>query len=145
MSILQEKPDFAMVVGLPGSGKSTFIKNYFNENLHVHSSDVIREELSGDVNNQKINAQVFETLHRRVKDDLKNGISCFYDATNISWKKRKAFLESLNGIDCYKTCYIIFNIIESSHGRRQWHPTPVLLPGKSHGRRSLVGCSPWGH
>ena len=28
--------------------------------------------------------------------------------------------------------------------RRQWHPTPVLLPGKSHGQRSLVGCSPWG-
>ena len=28
--------------------------------------------------------------------------------------------------------------------RRQWHPTPVLLPGKSCGRRSLVGCSPWG-
>ena len=27
---------------------------------------------------------------------------------------------------------------------RQWHPTPVLLRGKSHGRRSLVGCSPWG-
>ena len=28
--------------------------------------------------------------------------------------------------------------------RRQWHPTPVLLPGKSHGWGSLVGCSPWG-
>ena len=28
--------------------------------------------------------------------------------------------------------------------RRQWHPTPVLLPGKSHGQRSLLGCSPWG-
>ena len=27
--------------------------------------------------------------------------------------------------------------------RRQWHPTPVRLPGKSHGWRSLVGCSPW--
>ena len=27
---------------------------------------------------------------------------------------------------------------------RQWHPTPVLLPGRSHGRRSLVGCSPLG-
>ena len=27
--------------------------------------------------------------------------------------------------------------------RRQWHRTPVLLPGKSHGRRRLVGCSPW--
>ena len=29
--------------------------------------------------------------------------------------------------------------------RRQWYPTPVLLPGKSHGWRSLVGCSSWGH
>ena len=29
--------------------------------------------------------------------------------------------------------------------RRQWHPTPVLLPGKSHGQRSLVGHSPWDH
>ena len=28
--------------------------------------------------------------------------------------------------------------------RGQWDPTPVLSPGKSHGRRSLVGCSPWG-
>ena len=28
--------------------------------------------------------------------------------------------------------------------RRQWHPTPVLLPGKSHGQRSLEDCSPWG-
>ena len=26
-----------------------------------------------------------------------------------------------------------------------WHPTPVLLPGKSHGQRGLVGCTPWGH
>ena len=28
--------------------------------------------------------------------------------------------------------------------RRKWQPTPVLLPGKSHGWRSVVGCSPWG-
>ena len=35
--------------------------------------------------------------------------------------------------------------LQSSFRRRQRHPTPVLLPGKSHGWRSLVGCSPWGH
>ena len=29
--------------------------------------------------------------------------------------------------------------------RRQWHPTPVVLPGKSHGQRSLTGYSPWSH
>ena len=43
--------------------------------------------------------------------------------------------------------YAHVNGIESncpSPQRGQWHPTPVLLPGKSHGRRSLVGCSPWG-
>ena len=28
--------------------------------------------------------------------------------------------------------------------RRRWHPTPILLPAKSHGRRNLVGCRPWG-
>ena len=38
----------------------------------------------------------------------------------------------------------IFYIILYTNQRRQWHPTPVLLPGKSHGRRSLVGCSPRG-
>ena len=42
-------------------------------------------------------------------------------------------------------CVYIFNIISSHFWRRQWHPTPVLLPGKSHGWRSLVGCSPWDH
>ena len=31
-----------------------------------------------------------------------------------------------------------------SFWRRRWHPTPILLPGKSHGQKSLVGCSPWG-
>ena len=31
------------------------------------------------------------------------------------------------------------------HWRRKWQPTPVFLPGESHGGRSLVGCSPWGH
>ena len=37
-----------------------------------------------------------------------------------------------------------FAFVFSCSWRRQWHPTPVLLPGKSHGQRSLVGCSPWG-
>ena len=32
-----------------------------------------------------------------------------------------------------------------SPGRRKWQPTPVCLPGKSHGQRSMVGYSPWGH
>ena len=34
--------------------------------------------------------------------------------------------------------------VEKTPWRRKWHPTPVFLPGKSHGQRSVVGYSPWG-
>ena len=40
--------------------------------------------------------------------------------------------------------YKELGLLRAMAGRRQWHPTPVLLPGKSHGWRSLVGYSPWG-
>ena len=40
---------------------------------------------------------------------------------------------------------IMCHFITEEFWRRWWHPTPVFLPGKSHGQRSLVGCSPWGH
>ena len=43
-------------------------------------------------------------------------------------------------------CFWLVGALAVIHGllqRRQWHPTPALLPGKSHGRRSLVGRSPW--
>ena len=44
------------------------------------------------------------------------------------------------------TCIPLFIVALFTIARTgsQWHPTPVLLPGKSHGQRSLVGCSPWG-
>ena len=41
--------------------------------------------------------------------------------------------------------WVDFHIRYPKNWRRKWQPTPVLLPGKSHGWRSLVGCSPWGH
>ena len=39
---------------------------------------------------------------------------------------------------------LLSNITILLQRRRQWQPTPVLLPGKSNGQRSQVGCSPWG-
>ena len=39
---------------------------------------------------------------------------------------------------------LVWSLLDLSKRRSQWQPTPVLLPGKSHGRRSQVGCSPWG-
>ena len=39
----------------------------------------------------------------------------------------------------------LFKFVVLKFQRRQWHPTPVLLPRKSHAPRSLVSYSPWGH
>ena len=39
---------------------------------------------------------------------------------------------------------LVYNKTSRLHWKRQWQPTPVLLPGESHGWGSLVGCSPWG-
>ena len=41
--------------------------------------------------------------------------------------------------------FTIFSAFYHTFQRRQWHPTPVLLPGKSHGWKSLVGCSTGSH
>ena len=46
-------------------------------------------------------------------------------------------------VDQNQSCNVALWMGHSFNRRRQWHPTPVLLPGKSHGWRSLVGCSPW--
>ena len=43
-----------------------------------------------------------------------------------------------------KNISVLFQMLQLSLPEAQWHPTPVLLPRKSHGRRSLVSCSPWG-
>ena len=47
-------------------------------------------------------------------------------------------------LSCLNTAFLDKMLTKCLTRKRQWHPTPVLLPGKSHGQRSLVGCSPWG-
>jgi predicted kinase len=99
---------FIMMVGLVGSGKSTEAQRLAEKyDANIHSSDAIREELSGDINNQDINDLVFRTLHKRIKEDLRNGKNCIYDATNISYKRRMAFLRELASIPCEKICVLM--------------------------------------
>lgn len=96
-----------MMVGLPGSGKSTIAKELsIRENAVLHSSDDLREELFGDANNQSGNELLFQELRKRIRLDLIDGKSVVYDATNLSYKKRKAFLSQLK-IDCYKECHMV--------------------------------------
>ncbi len=102
-------PTLYYLVGLVGSGKTTYAHQLAkdNENTIVLSSDSIREELYGDESIQGDSQKVFNLLHKRVKDNLKNDVNVVYDATNVKSKRRRAFVESLNKIDCYKQCIII--------------------------------------
>ena len=99
-----EKPLMIMMIGLPGSGKSTFAESSIFENMIIHSSDKLREELYNNVNIQECNVEIFAELHKRLKDDLRKGNSVIYDATNISKKRRRAFISELKNISCEKIC-----------------------------------------
>ena len=101
-------PKFIMMCGLVGSGKSYTAKELAEEyNANIHSSDAIREELTNDVNNQDNNDLVFKTLHNRIKEDLRDGNNCIYDATNINYKSRMSFLQELQNIPCEKICMLM--------------------------------------
>ena len=57
-----------------------------------------------------------------------------------AWHKAPLMLATLNWTELNLPGFLLSRAL---HWRRQWHPTPLLLPGKSHGWRTRVGCSPW--
>ena len=58
----------------------------------------------------------------------------FYTSVSLLLSRIQGYSYHLSKFHIYALVYC---------GRKQWHSTPVLLPGKSHGQRSRVGCSPW--
>ena len=94
------------LVGLPGSGKSTYANKLKEKGYKVFSSDSIREELYGDENIQGDGNKVFNILHKRISENLKNDVNCIYDSTGISSKRRMSFLNSISHIKCVKTCIL---------------------------------------
>lgn len=98
------KPVFILMVGLPGSGKSTQAEKL---GYKIFSSDTYREIITGDVNNQTENDRVFRALYDDLKKCLMEGTSCILDATNICRKDRRRALEQVKGIDCYKQAFVV--------------------------------------
>ena len=70
---------------------------------------------------------------------------CLFESNQSFWLhfKFKSYFKK-SWIQIFEIFSDYLFIYSSVYQRRQWHPTPVILPGKSHGWRSLVGCSPWG-
>lgn len=98
-------PNLIVLVGLPGSGKSTYAEELAKkENAIIVSSDAIREELFNGFRGKRQNqAIVFGTLFRRVEKLLSEGNNVIIDSTNIDREKRYKIIRKLYKYpkDCY--------------------------------------------
>ena len=70
---------------------------------------------------------------------------CSILAWKIPWTEEPGRLQSMGSRRVGHDWATSLSLFTFMHWRRNWHPTAVFLPGKFHRRRSLVGCSPWGH
>lgn len=121
------RPHLILLVGIPGSGKSTYAKNYIpdypKQAIHL-SSDSIRAELYGDESIQGNPADVFSLMQKRAVEALNNGNDVIYDATNITRKDRAGII----GI-CPKFVKIECHII--------WAPIEVCIERDSKRERTV--------
>lgn len=99
-----------MLIGLPGSGKSTKAKEYESLGYVIHSSDAIRNELN--LHSLNDTQKVFDILHERIIEDIKLGKDIVYDSTNLTRKRRMSFLEMIKNFKCIRICEVMLTSIE---------------------------------
>ena len=105
---MQNKPNLIVMVGLSGSGKSTKAERLSKKlNAKIISSDNIREELTGDINNQTENERVFKEVYKRIRNELERGSNVIFDSTAINMKSRRKLFYEIQGIDCKVIAHII--------------------------------------
>lgn len=88
------RPSLILLVGIPGSGKTTYAEKYIEEHpgtVHL-SSDGIRKELHGDESIQDNPGEVFAIMQKRAIDGLNFGYDVIYDATNVTRKDRAGII-----------------------------------------------------
>ena len=117
-----------VMIGLPGSGKTTCAKILSkSEEAIIVSSDEIRKELFGDINDQTQNEKVFEEVEKRIINGLKEK-NVIYDATNINYKRRMVFLQKIK--DAQKIAILIAvpyeECIERNNQRERKIPEEVI-------------------
>lgn len=111
MNIAQEFPDNSVVllVGVAGSGKSTFARNIFGSNSLIVSSDECRKEICGDEANQSVTAQAFELFYKKIEEGLIFGQRVIADATNIDKFGREKIYSIARKYNV-TICAVVFNI-----------------------------------
>jgi protein phosphatase len=107
------------MVGPSGSGKSTYAAKHFQPN-EIVSSDNIRAELLGDFRIQSNQHDVWEEVHRRVRQRLSFGQRVVVDATNIKFGDRKPFVEMAKHFGIELIYLIINRTIEAKIKTGGW-------------------------
>ena len=100
---------FEMLVGIPGSGKSTYLKKLNIPNVIVVSPDDIRREITGSISDQSRNSDVWRITEERINKYLSEGKYVILDATNVNTKNRTRFLDRIKrnnkGLSTYATMF----------------------------------------
>lgn len=122
---------FYMTIGLPGAGKDYYVKHYLDSCIHIASDD-IRAEVFGDVNDQTHNSEVFQIMFKRTVEALKSGKDVVYNATNLSYKRRIAFLRSIAHVkDVHKVALVFctpIEVVKENNLKRERHvPEDVIM------------------
>jgi protein phosphatase len=96
-----------VLIGAPGSGKSTFAKKLWQDNptFGYLSSDALRAELGSGEEDQSVTPVVFSTLKRRLDHCLRRNESVIVDATSINAKDRKAYIDAAKQFNAKAIAY----------------------------------------
>jgi predicted kinase len=122
------RPRIVVLVGLPGSGKSTYVEKI---GAPVLSSDTIREQLADDPTDQTIHGRVFRTLRHMLRHRLELGRPVTYiDATNLTPRERRAYIR-MGELYGASVDAVFFDVplavcLERNHGRTRVVPDDVV-------------------
>ena len=127
-----ETPYVVMGVGMPGSGKTTALKPFAKEMGAAYlCADDIREELTGDADNQAVNKEAWELLYTRAEEKLRDGESLVVDATHAERRYRREAVERYRNFGAKTLVAIYFEIdvaqaFQRLEGRERKVPLHVL-------------------
>lgn len=132
----KRKPRLTLLCGLSASGKSQYIKDQIEvrekSDAVILSTDNLRKEICGSIEDQSMNGAVFQKFHNLIRSNLKNGMDVFAEATNITMKSRRAILNIIKGIDCETVCVVIVKPIGECKRDNidREHPVPSYVIDK---------------
>lgn len=95
-----------LLIGIPGSGKTTYANKNKKENEIILSSDTIRQELFGNESSQQDNELVFNTLYSKAREYLQKGTDVIIDATNINSYYRHQTLKHFKDLNIQKVAIV---------------------------------------